>query len=503
MPWNSFFENGEYCVYQIDDNDEKTGSSLGCHETEEEANDQIAALNASEDEEARGLFENFWNRLKQLVSPKRAISGQQVFDALWQRMFDLDLQIEGSDHFLVDVYFDENGFYALYVDRGKLYRYDLEVQDNNIVLGERIEVMEVHQPVESRTVIRQQPDGKFRWFSVSGTAVLNRSGEIDSRDLFDSFIEYAERTGQYPIRMFYHQGGISEDWEMDESTLAYKTGQADFLARDGYCYITSGLYDDTSLAKIEIEALQNNPDFWGESIRFWPTRGELTEISEGIKIPVYTEGFNVEISTLPETDAAHLMTRTEVHMSLNGKARDAWLKLWTDAGMTEEDALKWLADNPQARNRAIDDAGMITRDGEGEDVQDDNTQQAEDVTEDESIPPDIEIDDSVIEAVGETVTQSEAFTQLSDRLTQVETQLTERSKADGDLTQAIERLNQRLDKLEGVESARQQQADDDKPAKFKQTQRVVYRPRFASVDPNENGTPYAERAAGNMPKGAY
>ena len=495
MPYKAFLEDGEYCVYKLDDNDEKTGSSLGCHSTPEEAQEQVEALFASEEEETRGLLRKIYDSLKEFfVKPEeRAISGERVFQALWQRMFELDAEVEGGDHYLVDMYFDESGVYALYTDRGKLYRYSLEVQDSDIILGERVEVMEVHQPTQTRTVIRQQADGQYRWFSVSGTAVLNRSGEIDSRDLFDSFVEYAEETGRYPIRMFYHHGGITEDWQMDETTRAFKTGQADFLARDGYCYITSGLFDDTPLAKVEIEALRNNPDYWGESIRFWPTDAELTEIADGIKIPVYKAGFNVEISTLPENEAAHLMTRTEVTMSLNGRARrDAWLQLWLDAGQTEEDALQWLAEHPEARNRAIESEGMIARN------EDEASSEGDVATTDEDEPQEpveIEVDETVVQVV----TESDAFTQLSTRIDNLENQFAERSKADEKLTDAINRLTQRLEVLEKTDTAAQQQIDDDTPARIKNGKvRVVHRPRVANAALVENGQAYRDKAQDNL-----
>lgn len=459
---------------------------------------------------------------------ERAISGERLFNALWQRMFDLDAEIEGSDHYLVDMYFDENGFYALYVDRGKLFRYPIQIEDNDVLLGERQEVMEVHQPVETRTVVHRQANGRHRWFSISGTAVLNRGGEIDSRDLFDSCIAYAQETGKYPIRMFYHQGYISRDWEMDASALAYKTGQADFLARDGYCYITSGLYDDTPLAQAEIQARQNNPDFWGDSIGFWPTQEpELVEISDGIRIPVYHEGFNVEITTLPETEAAHLFTRTEVtRMALDGKARDAYIKLWTDAGMTEEDALKWLEDNPAARNRAIEQAGMITRDG-GEELNELMTlfkedkdkalewlEQHADDPPPEGDPPagapqELEIDDSVIEAVSQTILESEGVAQISDDLARAKADLADVSKGQIErdekfktLLATVDSLTKRLEALEKGDAAQQQQLNDDAPAKFNGKTKVVYRPRQANAALQEDGTAYSTKAEANLPKGA-
>jgi hypothetical protein len=47
MPWKTYLENGEYCVYKHDSVGNKVGSALGCHATEAEAQTQIAALNAN------------------------------------------------------------------------------------------------------------------------------------------------------------------------------------------------------------------------------------------------------------------------------------------------------------------------------------------------------------------------------------------------------------------------------------------------------------------------
>ena len=406
---------------------------------------------------------------------ERAMSYDRVHNALVEKMYELDRMTPGTDHYFVDCYFDETGYYALYTDRGKLVRYPLQVEGDDLAFGDMQPVMEVHQPVETRTVIRQQSDGRYRWFSVSGTAVLNRSGEIDSRDLFDSFVAYAERTGEYPIRQFYHQGE------------SYRTGQADFLARDGYCYITSGLYDDTPLAQAEIQARLNNPDYWGDSIGFVPTVDpELSEISNGINIPVYRQGINKEISTLPEKDAAHLFTRTEVQMSLEGKAWEAFVALWGD----EEKARQWLEQNPQARNRAIEEAGLIRREGESDDSQQNEGGQ------------EFEIDQSVIDEVSRSVLESETITNLSTQLKEAQEAIVSRDKDINDLTKAVNDMAKRLNKLEGVQTEAQRQINLDTPAKFKAgNTRLIYRPREAHS--NGEQVSFAERAMANAPKEIY
>ncbi len=48
MPYKAFPEGSQHCVYKIDSDGNKTGKSLGCHDKKSEADDQVAALYASE-----------------------------------------------------------------------------------------------------------------------------------------------------------------------------------------------------------------------------------------------------------------------------------------------------------------------------------------------------------------------------------------------------------------------------------------------------------------------
>ena len=53
-PYDVFEEDGEYCVYKVDEDGKKVGDELGCHPTIGEAEDQITAINISEDEKEKG-----------------------------------------------------------------------------------------------------------------------------------------------------------------------------------------------------------------------------------------------------------------------------------------------------------------------------------------------------------------------------------------------------------------------------------------------------------------
>jgi HK97 family phage major capsid protein len=47
MPWDIFKKDNEFCVHKIDADGNKIGDPLGCHETEKDAQEQIAALHAN------------------------------------------------------------------------------------------------------------------------------------------------------------------------------------------------------------------------------------------------------------------------------------------------------------------------------------------------------------------------------------------------------------------------------------------------------------------------
>ena len=51
MPYKTFKEGNEWCVYKIDDSDNQTGKSLGCHSSKDDANSQVRALYAAENKE--------------------------------------------------------------------------------------------------------------------------------------------------------------------------------------------------------------------------------------------------------------------------------------------------------------------------------------------------------------------------------------------------------------------------------------------------------------------
>jgi len=380
----------------------------------------------------------------------RALSMGDVFEKVWYKA-----QERYPMAYLHDIYADsDNSLFAILSSDGRLYRSPVTVQENQIDLAEWVEVVQEFRPVETRTKIIRQADGRARWFSISATSVLNRVGEIDSQALFDSFITHATQTSEYPYRTFYHKGE------------AFRTGQADFLARDGNCYITSGLYDDSDIARAEQEAIEREPDYWGESIGYLPTSApQLLDVS-GVKIPVYRSGIHLEISTLPEREAANLFTviRQEVNRMMTANEMTALIKLFG----SEEKARQWLEENVDATNRAIDQAGMITR------AQDDPQDQPQE-------PGPIEIDDEVLELIVKRVNAGEVFTSLGEALAAINETTETLGTALANLLEQVEKhqrdVTERLAKLEKGETQKRAEWLQDLPAKPNVT-RVTMKSRF-------------------------
>jgi hypothetical protein len=255
---------------------------------------------------------------------------------------------------VIDIYLNDKGTFALVTKSdGKLYKVPVTVgKDNVITTGEYIEVFMEALPVTGRQVkVIRTATGQVRWFALPAcTAVLNRSGEIDSRALFDSFQDHVMRTGEYPILDFYHMGE------------SIPLGVADWVARDDVAYCASGVFYDTPIARAAAKSLEDNPDYWGLSIAYAPT-SEPAKIrtTEGIEIPVYNTGINRFISLLPENAAASILTSistAEEKKRMNEKVLEALRKLTgNDPALVEEFQLKIDGVNRNAQ-------GMISRESQ-------------------------------------------------------------------------------------------------------------------------------------------
>lgn len=380
---------------------------------------------------------------------------------------------------------------------GKMYKAPITVgADNSITVGEYVEVAIEFMPTARSVTVKRQADGRARWFAMPAcTAVLNRSGEIDSRALFDSFVSAIERTGDYPILDFFHLGEN------------IKLGRADWVARDGYAYCASGLFDDTPIARAAVKALETDPKYWGLSIAYIPTQEpETIRSADGASVNVYNTGINRFISLLPENTAASIMTsittKDEGVNRMNEKVKAALEKLTgDDKALLEEYVLKL-----DTINRDVEAENMVRREGETTTKDThivETTAPAQPVapaasaSEVRAMTPDDmmtildspDFENKVIEIVkklqaadttpADTTQQNE--TAQADEAQARETEL---RSALTDLTAKLEGVITSVAELTKTREAAIQEVIDDMPEKLKNQKRVIIRPR-ASVLPDD------------------
>lgn len=235
------------------------------------------------------------------LSKARAVAMPNIYQMVDAKLAQMS-QESGVWKALVDVYLDGSEMFAVVAVDGKLYKAGVRLDSGDVILGEFDQVEPEYIPIEGQRHLRvlRQADGRYRWFAFPAcTAVLNRSGEIDSRKLFQNFVDKI-RSGKapYPYLTFYHLGE------------ALVLGEADYAAVDGYAYLLSGTFDDNPLSRAIARRLEQDADGWGTSIGYIyePSRVERYQVAGDISIPVYQDGINVEVSILREEDAASLYT---------------------------------------------------------------------------------------------------------------------------------------------------------------------------------------------------
>lgn len=413
---------------------------------------------------------------------ERAISIQRLYQGVWEALYRID-----PEAWLTDIYQDGAAQYVVYASGGKLYRADLTQSGESVTLGAPVQVTEDHPPAARMNVIRQA-DGRARWFLQAGTATLDRMGEIDSTALFDTFVERARESGNYPLLDFFHEEGLV-------------IGAADYVARDDYVYIASGVFDEASpIAQAVIRDSTLNPSYWGASITFHPDgEPEMVEIADGIKVPVYTAGTNTRIAILPETRACSWFTAL-VTEGVNRMKDETVKELERLLGA---EAAASIVAQVDSTNRAITDSGMITREDApaAEPAQDAPAAEVE--TPEAAPTAEMELDDSVIAAVAEKVGATykalydEMAATMAAGLAELKAALDAMTPVAETSTREIAALKERVDALAVDDEEKQRRWLEDQPKRGQV--RATYRPRVENSG-DERPATMAETAAATLSK---
>jgi hypothetical protein len=412
------------------------------------------------------------DKVRNLLKIDRAISMPNIYSLVYSAL-EQGEQGEGSYMGLVDVYLDGATMFAVISKDGLLYKADVTVTDAGVTLGALVQVVVDYKPAVQSLKTTRQANGKYRWFAFpAATAVLNRSGELDSRQLFESFVKRIEDGAPYPYLSFYHVGE------------AIKLGQADYVAVDGYTLLISGLWDDEPLAQATRKAIENSPDYYGISIGYMyqPETKQKLQVGEGITIPVYTDGVLVECSILAEKDAACLMTGayTEGANRMNAKTKAELKKIAADDPALQAQ-VEELEQHVDSVNQSTE--GLIRREGTEaatpepvvtEEVAAEETP----VTEEEpAAPEELELTEEAMQALAERVA-GKITEQLSEQLRAVETNAAQALAA---LTEQFTAMAERISALEAPLAETVKQTIADMPRKktavgYRPTQRTAAQP---------------------------
>lgn len=388
---------------------------------------------------------------------ERVMSVNDIWNRVWEELEVLNATTQ-QWYWMVDIFADAERLFAVVALDGRLFRVPLSVSDSDeVTLGEFTQVSQQFVPTEDRTVVRQLDDGTIRVVQIVATATLNRVAQIDSMALFDSFIEHARETGEYPSVDVLHYNEIV-------------VGRAIALYRDKYCYIAVWDFDDTDIGRAASEGFQEDPDYWGASIEFLPLDGEMVEVVDGVRIPVHTRGINKYITIAPETRAASWFTAQKSvigrSIPMNEKDLQDLKKL---VGDEEAEVIVQTVDRT---NDQIDDDGMITRMDEDEEtaeteVVDADAETDEDTSEEEvsEVMLDFE-DDETAHMVAQAVVENELFKEQLERTAAPLRERNDALQAENEaLQESVDALTERIAVLEESDEEKKERFLNDLPSR--------------------------------------
>jgi hypothetical protein len=134
---------------------------------------------------------------------ERTVALGQVWSQVSQQINERDPEDWNLWHWLQDLYYDAGELFAVTISAGRLYRWPVTVVGDLVTLGDPVAVVVEFAESSERVIervatrppgllsraVRQTRDGRWIGCSILCTATVNKMGILDSRQLFDSFVE--------------------------------------------------------------------------------------------------------------------------------------------------------------------------------------------------------------------------------------------------------------------------------------------------------------------------
>lgn len=403
------------------------------------------------------VWENVYRAFSQMNE------GQMTTDEYGDYEYDPDRM-----HWFQELYIASGGgMFALSVQGGKLYRTAVAVSDTGVTVGTPEQVVTRFEPVNmQRTRVITRAENNLPIFlSILATAALNKANELDTRALFDTFVE---RFGQSDTEEYINVYHIGKDKS--------RVGRLLWVGRDENLLLGLWTPDDNPVGRAIANTLEADvKGEWGVSIEFLPDDdGNLIELIPGIEIRAFEAGTLWGASVVRSAHACSWFTG---HMTETKERTFAMDK-------TVQDAIKTLISNPDAltefekwvdgANRTIKDSGAVTRtDGSEADAPLTLETLAATVAalsaklDGFTVPatsteaPTIELDEAAAAGIAQAVFSGAEFRGLTDGVARLSGALEAQAKT---LLESVDALTKRVAALEKDDSEKLREHEEMKPA---------------------------------------
>lgn len=354
-------EDDKNCVYKVDDEGAKTGSSLGCHDEESDADDQITALNIAEKDgdKKKSMYEDKMDDYH--TPPVTSFSEYESIKDAESMMYKIKHYASMLPGMIMAILDREDitdkqdaieNAASEFVERIKSD--DMATKQNTIAK----QVASVKEPAIKQAdkpksnILIWKEDGVYKWLAVYSNNIIDKEQEIISSDSHKNFVDLVDK-GLAPLPELWL-------WHRPE----WKWGQATQVAYDDSGFALATGYVDKGCEAIAewIVSKENMPVSHG-----MPPNSIIRDDNNPL---IINRHITREISPLLNGKEANSYTGFAVLkediMAIPQEKREALLK----EGLSE-DVLNSLEAKNQATQKEVQDAGLATKEEEQETKQED------------------------------------------------------------------------------------------------------------------------------------
>lgn len=423
-------------------------------------------------EERMTILERLRNLIRQ-VDPTEPVKRDMMMHMVWENVYrhfeQMNRDAVGTDddgyalynpdqvHWFQELYVaGGGGLFALSAQAGKLYRSPVAVSDTSVVVGPPEQVVTKFEPVNMQRTrfVTRDTNNLPIFLSILATAALNKANEIDSRALFDTFVE--RFTGDEEYINLYH---------LDKAKS--RIGKLLWVGRDENLLLGLWTPDDNPVGRAVAETIEaDSAGDWGVSIEFMPdNEGSLVEVVPGIELRVFDAGTLWGASVVRSAHACSWFTGHMPEVKERVFTMNTTIKQAIETLIKNPDALAEFETWVDGANRTITDSGAVTR---SDDVAITLESLAATVaalsakldglaaTE----PQTIELDEEAAAGIAQSVLGRTEFTTLADSVSRLSGALEGQAKT---LLDTVTALTTRVAKLEAGDNEKLRDHEELKP----------------------------------------